>query len=77
MDVEEREQLAQLAKMYSLRMRVEVTGRGDICPVLSKTTATPCTIRVDHPGLHGSVHKKRRKLPHAGESNFRMILRNP
>lgn len=64
MEHEEREQLIQLVNMYALRMRVEVSGQGETCPVLSKTSATPRSI--DPGAFCHSAFKKRRKLPQRG-----------
>lgn len=66
MEQDEREQLVQLVNMYSLRMRVEVSGGGETCPVLSKTSATPRTIRIDPGSLYTTDYNKRRKLPQHG-----------
>ncbi|KAK6634053.1 hypothetical protein RUM43_001666 [Polyplax serrata] len=63
MDQEEREQLTYLVNLYSLKMRLEMAENGESCPVISKTSNTPQTIRIEQVTMNINDFKKRRKTP--------------
>lgn len=63
MDQEEREQLTYLVNLYSLNMRLELAENGESCPVISKTSNTPQTIRIEQVTMNINDFKKRRKSP--------------
>lgn len=63
MDREEREQLTYLVNLYSLNMRVEMTGNGQSCPVISKTSNTPQAVKIEQVTMNINDYKKRRKTP--------------
>lgn len=73
MKTDEKDQLIQLANLYSLQMRLEPTqNTGLTCPVLTKTRDT---VRVEQisglsRGLHPDSGLKRRKLPPSASSNI-------
>ncbi|XP_067011470.2 G patch domain-containing protein 2 isoform X2 [Anabrus simplex] len=73
MKKQEREQLCQLANLYSLNMTNDPTSRGLTCPVLTKTRNTMRAVRVEqlalgrfHARHHLSDFKRRRKTPPIG-----------
>ncbi|KAE8741755.1 hypothetical protein FOCC_FOCC012703 [Frankliniella occidentalis] len=76
MQNEEKDQLVQLANLYSLQMRLEPTqNSGVTCPVLTKTRDT---VRVEQiSGLQRRLHAdsglKRRKLPPSTASKLDLI----
>ncbi|KAL0280999.1 UNVERIFIED_CONTAM: hypothetical protein PYX00_002134 [Menopon gallinae] len=63
MEREEREQLTYLVNLYSLNMRVEYGVNGESCPVISKTSGTPQTVRLEQVKMNINDYKKRRKIP--------------
>ncbi|KAJ1522633.1 hypothetical protein ONE63_001805 [Megalurothrips usitatus] len=73
---EEKDQLVQLANLYSLQMRLEPTPNSSLtCPVLTKTRDT---VRVEQISglsrrLHPDASLKRRKLPPSSTSNTDII----
>ncbi|EEB14237.1 conserved hypothetical protein [Pediculus humanus corporis] len=63
MSQEEREQLTYLVNLYSLNMRLELTENGESCPIISKTSKTPQTVRIEQVTMNINDFKKRRKSP--------------
>lgn len=71
MEREEREQLTYLVNLYSLNMRIEMTGNGQSCPVISKTSNTPQAVKIEQVTMNINDYKKRRKTPQLNAGNLK------